>query len=136
MPLTWKEIDIFPGQMFKIEAVAVGQRYGIASSIVTAQLLDSNGSNLEQGQDMQSVGGEYTVLHYTVYSNQNFESIKLTVGEPIFNKDDLEGCLPAQYNAIFKDFVMQIGLKECLLGFVFDIDKHACLCSPKISAHS
>ena len=133
--ITEKEFDIFPGQIFQIEAVAVGQRYGIVPSIVTAQLLDSNG-NLGQGQDVQSVGRECTMLYYTVYSNQNFERIKLTVGEPSFNKDDLERCLPAQYRAIFQDFVIQIELKNCLLGFVFDTDKRACLCSPKIDAHT
>ena len=75
-----KQFNIFPGQMFKIEAAAVGQRYGIVSPIVTAELLDSDGC-LEQGQEVQSVGRECTILYYTVYSNRKFESIKLTVGD-------------------------------------------------------
>ena len=98
------EFDIFPGQMFQIEAVAVGQRYGIVPNIVTAQLLDSDGK-LEQGQDVQSVGRECTMLYYTVYSNQNFERIKLTVGDLLTKPlDDLIGFLPDQYHAIFQDF--------------------------------
>ena len=137
---TEKKFDIFPGQIFQIEAVAVGQRYGIVPSIVTAQLLDSSG-NLEQGQDVQSVGRECTMLYYTVYSNQNTESIKLTGGDlftkPIFTKGDLLQCLPVQYHALFSlDFVLEIKLKDCLLGFVFETNKRACLCSPKIDAHS
>ena len=134
-----KEFDIFPGQMFQIEAVAVGQRYGIVSNIVTAELLDSNG-NLEQGQDVQSVGRECTMLYYTVYSNQDFERIKLTVGDLLtkpFFAGDIHFFLPAPYRALFQDLVLsRIKLKDCLLGFVFDTNKRACLCSPEINAHN
>ena len=133
-----KEFDIFPGQMLQIEAVAVGQRYGIVSDIVTAQLLDSNG-NLGQGQDVQSVGRECTVLYYTVYSNQNFESIKLTVGDLLTKHsftDNLVGCLPTQYHALLEDFVINVKIRNCMLGFVFDTNKRTCLCSPKINTHS
>ena len=133
-----KEFDIFPGQIIQIEAVAVGQRYGIVPSVVAAQILDSNG-NLGQGQDVQSVGRECTMLYYTVYSNRNFERIKLTVGdlsiEQMFTHI-LADYLPAQYHALFEDLVINVKLKDCLLGFVFDTDKRACLCSPKVNAHS
>ena len=83
--ITEKELTIFPGQMFQFKAAAVGQRYGIVSNIVTAELLGSNG-NLEQGQDVQSVGGECTMLYYTVYSNQDFERIRLRVGDLLTNR--------------------------------------------------
>ena len=51
-------VSVFPGQKLKIGAVAVGQRYGIVPSIVTAELLDASGGNshLGQGKDVQSVG--------------------------------------------------------------------------------
>ena len=129
-----KEFNIFPGQMLQIEAVAVGQRYGIVPYVVIAQLLDSKG-NLGQGQDVQSVGRECTMLYYTVYSNQNFERIKLTVGD-LLTKPLLKDNLPAQYHALFQNFAIQIKLKDCMLGFIFDADKRACLCSSKINAHS
>ena len=130
------EFDIFPGQMFQIKAAAVGQRYGIVPNIVTAQLLDSDG-NLEQGQDVQSVGGECTMLYYTVYSNQDFERIKLTVGDLLTKPlDHLLYYLPAQYSTLFHDLTIKIKLKDCLIGFIFDTNKRTCLCSAKISAHS
>ena len=134
-----KEFEIFPGQMLQIEAVAVGQRYGIVSDIVTARLLDSNGGNLGQGQDVQSVGRECTMLYYTVYSNQDTESIKLTVGDLHTRKslwDDLVTCSSAQYHALLEDFVINIKIRDCMLGFVFDTNKRTCLCSPKINTHS
>ena len=134
-----KEFNIFPGQMFQIEAAAVGQRYGIASSIVTAELLDSDG-HLDQGQEVQSVGRECTVLYYTVYSNRKFENIKSTVGDqsirPRF-KDTLANFIPPEYyDNLSKELVINIELKQCLLGFVFDAGRRACVCSPKISAHT
>ena len=133
--ITEKELTIFPGQMFQFKAAAVGQRYGIVSNIVTAELLGSNG-NLEQGQDVQSVGGECTMLYYTVYSNQDFERIRLRVGDLLTKPlDDLVNRLPAQHHALFQDLVIKIKLKDCLLGFVFDTNKRACLCSPK-SVHT
>lgn len=100
--ITEKEVDIFPGQTFEIAAVAVGQRYGIVPGVVNAQLLDTK-SKLEQGQEVQSVGRECTTLYYTVYSNQKFESIKLTVGEQFiksFFKHELVYDLPTQYHAL------------------------------------
>ena len=84
------KFSIFPGQTFQIEAVAVGQRYGIVPSIVTAELLNSDG-HLDQGQDVQSVGRECTTLYYTVYSSRKFETIQLGVGD----------LLTKQHNIIF-----------------------------------
>ena len=73
---TEKKVNIFPGQTFHIEAVAVGQRYGIVPSIVTAELLDSDG-HLDQGKEVQHVGKECTILNYTVYSSQRNKGINL-----------------------------------------------------------
>lgn len=76
-------VSVFPGQKFEIEAVAVGQRYGIVPSIVTAELLDTSSgkSRLGQGKDVQSMGRQCTILDYTVHSNKTIEKIRLTVGD-------------------------------------------------------
>ena len=133
------EVDIFPGQTFQIKAVAVGQRFGIVPSIVAAQLLDSEGK-LKQGQDVQSVGRECTMLHYTVYSNKKFEHIQLAVADPFIEtlfKTDLKRCLQRIYNQdLFQQFIIKVNLKSCLLGFEFDANGHTCVCSPKISKHN
>ena len=136
--VTEKEVSTFPGQKFEIEAVAVGQRYGIVPYTVAAELLNSSAS-LEQEQDVQSVGKECTKLHYAVYSNQIFENVKLTVERQIIKtlfKIQLTGSLPAQYHAIFEDFIIRIRLRDCLLGFILDTDRHMCQCLPEINAHS
>ena len=133
-----KEIDIFPGQTFQVEAVAVGQRYGIVPSIVTAELLESHSdSHLEQGQDVQSVGRECTKLYYTMYSNKKVESIQLTVAVPLIEtlyqtNIIILDYLPQQYHNLFEHLIIKINLKDCLLGFVFDDNRQTCFCSPKL----
>ena len=135
-----KQIDIFPGQTFQIEAVAVGQRYGIVPSIVSAELLESDGNrHLDQGQEVQSVGRECTKLYYTVYSNRKYEIIQLTVADvrtETLYKTDIIHCLPEQYHDLFQHLIIKISLKDCLLGFVFDATRHTCSCSQEINKHN
>ena len=85
------------------------------------------------------MGRECTTLYYTVYSNRNFENMKLSVGDLLAKQHSTIAlnCLPsAKYDALFQDFVIKINLKSCLLGFIFESDGGTCLCSPKINAHS
>ena len=41
--ITQHFIEVFPGQTFEIEAVAVGQRLGINPGVVFAEITDENG---------------------------------------------------------------------------------------------
>ena len=136
-------VSVFPGQKFEIEAVAVGQRYGLVPSIVTAELLDASSgkSRLGQGKDVQSMGRQCTILDYTVHSNKTIEKIRLTVGDlPTNPKFD---SLNQEYHSkfinhltvLFADLVTKVELNDCLLGFVFDENTLSCLCSPKIKEH-
>ena len=43
---------------------------------------------------------------------------------------------PSEYEGLFQDLVVRLNLKDCLLGFVFDTARHACVCSPKINAYT
>ena len=47
-------IEVFPGEVFKLNVVAVGQRMGIVPAAVIAEISDGGGS-LAKGQDVQSV---------------------------------------------------------------------------------
>ena len=91
------------------------------------------------------MGNECTTLNYTVYSNQRSKNInlKLTVGDSLSTKSFIQASkaipgsfyFPAEYEGLFQDLVVRLNLKDCLLGFVFDTVRHACVCSPKINAH-
>ena len=65
--ITSYQIEIFPGQVFVIAAIAVGQRMGIVPSIVTASFTDEEG-HLGESQDVQSVGKQCTKLKFTVFT--------------------------------------------------------------------
>lgn len=94
-------LAVYPGEMFEIEAVAVGQRMGVVPSTVIANLRDE--SLLCKGQDVQSVGRVCTTLQYKVHSLRTSEVIALRVldiGVPKVNAT-LERILPSKYRFIF-----------------------------------
>ena len=95
-------LAVYPGEMFEIEAVAVGQRMGVVPSIVIADLSDE--SILYKGQDVQSVGKECTTLQYKVHSLRTREAITLRaqdIGVPKLN-EELKKILPPKHHVLFK----------------------------------
>lgn len=67
--VTEYQTEVFPGEPFEIEAVAVGQRMGIVPSIVRASFTDGEG-RLGNGEDVQSVGKQCTTLKFTAYTSK------------------------------------------------------------------
>lgn len=64
--------------MFYIDAVAIGQMYGTVPSTVRSELLfDYTNSALESLEYTQRVGRECTNLRYTIFSNNNYETLTL-----------------------------------------------------------
>ena len=95
-------LAVYPGELFEIEAVAVGQRMGVVPSIIIADLRDKK--ILNNRQDVQSVGRECTTLQYKVHSLRNSETIILKaqdIGTPKLN-EELSGTLPSRYHILFK----------------------------------
>ena len=71
-------LNLFPGQTFEIEVVAVGQRIGTVPSIVS--ILESpNKGSLSAGQEVQSVGRQCTTLQFTVSTLRPTCELKLKV---------------------------------------------------------
>ena len=52
---TAQRVELFPGQMFIIKAVAVGQRYGITPATVQALFRDNHDSHLEDTEHVQDI---------------------------------------------------------------------------------
>ena len=128
--ITEYQKDIFPGQTFEIEVVAVGQRFGIVPSIVTAQISDGEGS-LSAGQNIQSTGKRCKSLYFTVFSIRKLIVINITVQEFRAPCKDLSSFF--QY--LCEQFSVQVTLKECPVGFQFSKSKNKCQCSPQIMFH-
>ena len=130
------KVELFPGQTFEVEAVAVGQRKGVVPSTVLAQFSDEEG-HLGNGQDVQSVGRECTNLQFTVYSLKGSKNLKLTPsndGIPNFDRS-LQNSLPQEYHILFQQFSISVTLNNCPKGFEFNKQSKSCLCSPLIDVH-
>ena len=76
---TARRVELFPGQTFTIQAVAVGQRYGTAPATVQAVFEDSLDSHLEDTQYVQDVETGCTNLTFTLQSSAKTETIVLTI---------------------------------------------------------
>ena len=132
--ITEHQEAIFPGQSFKIEAVAVGQRMGIVPSTIYAELSDEEGS-IDEEQSVQTLYKRCTTLVFTIYSAEKFKILNLTTkGVGISVHEYLQHKLPLKYHVLFQQFSINVRLKRCPPGFVFSTNR--CVCAPLINSHS
>ena len=134
--ITNYETELFPGETFEVEVVAVGQRRGVVPSIVVAEFTEGEGTFKEE-QVVQNVRRKCTLLNYTIHSKRKFEIVELkpeTNGVPQSNY--LDEWLPLKYHQIFRQFSIDIALKECQLGFRFENRTKSCSCLPSIEQHA
>ena len=133
--ITQHQVTVFPGQKIEIEAVAVGQRMGIVPSIAIAKFSDDEGS-LGEGQGVQNVYKQCTSLVFTIYSADKFKVLNLTLENiRVSVHDYLRHELPLKYHVLFQQLLLNITLKNCPLGFVFNLNRQ-CMCAPLINSHS
>ena len=125
--ITSVSIKIIPGRSFEIEAVAVGQRFGVVPAIVKAEFQnqDGNGNIVNELQRSQDVGTYCTTLTYTVHSRNNNETMQLVIDRQQVPKPD-----PSLEIDIlqFQQLEVIIHLKNCPLGFIFDSIRNICMC--------
>ena len=114
------EVFKFPGEMFQIAAVAVGQMQGTVPGVVVAK----SSAPISDLQVSQQVRNTCTLLNYTVFSNSSFETLSLTVQRPYLNQG-------TQYETWLKVF-----LKTCPLGFSLTNERpYFCGCDPVLKRH-
>ena len=106
------QIEVFPGQTFEIEVVAVGQRFGVVPATVRVSKIDI----VDPLQRLQEIENHCTKLHFTVRSSRRNETLLLIVDRP--NENLLE----------FHQFKVLIHLNPCPIGFLFDKKRNTCLC--------
>jgi len=117
------EVLKFPGEMFQIAAVAVGQMQGTVPGVVVANPSETS-EVISDPQVSQWVKSNCTLLNYTVFSNSSFETLSLTVQRPYLNQG-------TQYKTWLKVF-----LKVCPLGFSLRNERpHFCDCNPVLKRH-
>ena len=133
--ITEHTLELFPGQTFEIEAVAVGQRMGIVPSIVESTIEEGS---LETGQDVQSVGRRCTTLQFTVSTLRPVCELKLRpqdAGTPKLNQL-LKRKHSPKFHILFQQFNIMIALKHCPLGYEISENSKKCSCSYTIESHS
>ena len=115
---TETHIQVFPGQTFEIDVVAVGQRFGIVPATVRAE----TGSNLiDSIQKLQDTEKECTNLKYTIRSSNINETMVLRVDRQDIPQNETVTTELLQFRVL-------IHVKACPAGFVFESKQNICLC--------
>ena len=116
---------VYPGEMFSIGVVAVGQRNGLSQGTAQVNIIDSSNtvSLGNYNQSRQLVGPNCTSLHLTVISQENI-SISLQVIADI--------CV-GQSSTFNPDHALHITLqiKPCQQPF-FQLSDNACICNKRL----
>ena len=130
-------INAFPGQIFQIEVVAVGQRMGIVPSVVTTEFSDVEG-RLGKRQAIQGAGRECTALNFAIFSINKSKTLNLKVRDVKFqNLKNLYRLLEgSKYQFLTEQFSVSVALQKCPLGFLFNSGSKTCLCLQSINLHS
>ena len=120
-------IAVIPGQTFEIEAVAVGQRFGMIPASVRAE-----SDVINQLQKIQDTENQCTKLKFTVRSSNRNETILLSIDGQIRPKWINESInIPDE----FLQFKVLITLLECPLGFEFDNGQNICSCQAYLNSY-
>ena len=130
--ITNKNITIFPGQTFEVEAVAVGEAKGTAPSYVKSTFLSPSSGELLQNQRIQTVEKGCSKLTFTLKSSQKTEILQLTVdsNNPVFD------ICYEDYSLIqLQSVKLTIELKNCFVGFYYNKMFKQCLCHETLSEH-
>ena len=118
-------IAVFPGQTFEIEAVAVGQRFGMIPASVRAQT-----NVIDHLQKIQGTENQCTKLKFTVRSSNRNETMLLSIlyGQvrPKWINESIDE---------FLQFKVLITLLDCPLGFEFDRRQSICSCQPYLKTY-
>ena len=134
--ITEHQVNVFPGETFDIEAVAVGQRMGIVPSRVNIFESPDEGS-LSTGQDVQSVGRQCTTLYFIVNTLKpvyNLRAQGTDIFEFIANRL-LNKSLPSSFQILFQQLNITVAFKNCPLGYEISQKFKKCLCSTRIDSH-
>ena len=111
-------VEVFPGQTFEIEVVAVGQRFGMIPASVRAETSTNN--VIDQLQKLQDTENQCTKLKYTVRSSNRNETMLLSLDgqtRPKWINESID--IPDEFLQFNK---VLITLKECTYPLDFEFD--------------
>ena len=115
--------ELYPGQTLHIEAVAIGQKFGVVPSIVRTNAMNMTES-IDRLQKLQDTQKDCTKVEYTIRSPNKTETLALTIDTPQLPRENSI----LLNTSIFQQLHMHILLKPCSLGFRFDTINNECTC--------
>ena len=130
--LTKMTVEVIPGQMYEIEAVAVGQMFGVVPTVVRANFMGEKSVELEPTEYLQSVGRNCSRLKYTIRSSNSAVILGLSTGDKTATLHD-QVLLPSE--DVYKQLLITFLLKDCALGFTFDRSLMECVCQETVVDH-
>ena len=113
--------ELQPGQSYKIEIIAVGQRSGTVPSSIGAEFIGPSQGLLTQMEYIQPVGINCTNLTYTVQFSRDVEILQLITTDQTWREK--------------KSFNVKFYRKNCTIGFILNTERSKCICSPTIIDH-
>ena len=119
---TYLSMHTYPGALFHVQAVVVGQKDGIVPGIVQATLQNTS-ATLGDLQRYQSTGKSCTTLNYTVFSSHSMEQIILVTEKNLLNLLNQPG------------LVINVALLNCPWGFSLTGFPTKCDCADELQKH-
>ena len=116
-----KSIHTYPGALFQVQAVVVGQKDGIVPGVVVATLQNTS-AVLGDLQRHHSRGKSCTTLNYTVFSSHSMEQFIL-VTETLLKNPNQPG------------LIINVTLLNCPWGFTLTGSPTKCDCADKLQKH-
>ena len=123
-------INVFPGQIFEIEAVAVGQMFGIVPSFVQAEFVGEGNGELERINRVQSTKQTCTKLKFVLRSSSEVISINLTTNRQMipFSALKYHWLTIPNIELLYTQLQIQVNLSKCPTGFFFNNATKSCDC--------
>ena len=119
---THLSMHTYPGALFHVQAVVVGQKDGIVPGIVLATLQNTS-AVLGDLQRSQTTGKSCTSLNYTVYSSHTMETVTLVT-------ENIPGRMT------FAGLIINVTLLTCPWGFTLSTDiPTKCDCADELRNH-
>jgi hypothetical protein len=117
-----KRFRLIPGQLFKIDVVAVGQWNGVVPANIQLKLNETN-ATVKANEYIQSTGRNCTRLTYTFTFIKQYEIMDLQVITT--NRDSHKGV----------NLKILLFFQNCSLGFSFKSETSTCICNKVLTYH-
>ena len=134
---------VYPGQLFNVSVVTVGQRFGVVNGTVYDHLQPVNGhrhSQIGMIFGSERVGQpECTNLNYLVVSNNTMETLVLTARQFVTRMASWDDIDTYKWTGVICKTLLlspvhiKVPLLNCPHGFILSEELLQCICDPTIS---